>query len=120
MTDLWSSLSPEDKKRVAAEALTGQAKTAENMNRVMEQLSQNPKLVMRYAGDAGIEIDDTMQDEETVSDSQKMDQYVDSMLEESGTVEKDGELPKTDNAGIEVRLRKLEELVGANKRKVNV
>jgi hypothetical protein len=106
MSNLWDSLDPETQNAIAKQGMVGSRQSNENMNRIKEQLRQNPNLVMKFAKDAGIDLDVDGTDMATADDS--LDANVDAALQESGDPMVAGDVPKTENADLETRVRTLE------------
>jgi len=75
MANLWDDLSPEERRAVAKQGMVGSEQSNANLSRMMEQLSNNPKLVERLASEAGIvesdgDLDDTQPDEDQDQDNE--------------------------------------------------
>lgn len=51
---MWDELAPEEKNQVARLAMAGSKPSPENLNRVMSQLANNPRLADRYIQEAGL------------------------------------------------------------------
>lgn len=112
MTNTWETLDPATKQQVAAQALQGQRKNPENMNRIMQQLSQNPNLVDKYMKDAGIGTDDT-----TVQEGPTAEGTVDDALaaESSADIQETGKVaseipPAEPGEGIEEYIMRLAQM----------
>lgn len=109
MAGLWDKLSVEDQNAIAKQAMVGSKQSNENLNRVRQQLAENPDLVMRFAEDAGIEIGAELQ--EGTEPEESIDEAVDANLAENDeTMEETGGLTKT-NADLETRVRELEHAI---------
>lgn len=111
MAGQWDQLPMDQKRAIANIALQGQKKSPENMNRIMQQLSENPSLVAQFATDAGVDIgvDAERQSGEEASDSARIDRYVDKSLDQTGSNDVPGEIQKTGNGQLEDRVRMLEQ-----------
>lgn len=75
MANLWDDLSPEERRAVAKQGMVGSEQSNGNLSRMMEQLSQNPKLVERLAAEAGVvesdtHLDDTQPDADQDQDNE--------------------------------------------------
>jgi hypothetical protein len=111
MAGQWDQLPMDQKRAIANIALQGQKKSPENMNRVMQQLSENPSLVAQFATDAGVDIgvDSEQQSGQEASDSARIDRYVDKSLDQTGSNDVPGEIQTTENGQLEDRVRMLEQ-----------
>jgi hypothetical protein len=82
MSNTWDTLDPATKQQVASQALQGQRKSPENLNRIMEQLSQNPNMVNKLMKDAGMDVDDT-----TVQEGPSAEATIDDALAEESSAD---------------------------------
>jgi hypothetical protein len=112
MANTWETLDPDTKRQVAMQALQGQQKSNENLNRIMEQLSQNPNMVNKLMKDAGFDVDDT-----TVQEGPSAEATIDDALadESSADVQKTGEVtsnipPAEPGEGIEEYIMRLAQM----------
>lgn len=116
MGNTWESLDPATKQQIAAQALQGQRKNPENLNRVMQQLSMNPTLVDRYMKEAGFEPEDTtLQEGPTIDDKMGdlMAESAASDVQETGKVS--GDIPPAEpGESMEEYIMRLAQLQAGN------
>lgn len=96
MANLWDELDNAERRAVAKQMIVGSENTQENLNRAMEQLAQNPKLVARYADEAGIEVQDSeLEDTEPTGEQDNendIERNVNEALADEPNVQETGEL----------------------------
>lgn len=98
MANTWDTLDDNQRMALARHAMSGSRSNPENLNRAMDQLAANPKLVDRLMQEAGMseadgELEDTQPDADMDQDNENdIERTVNEALSNEADVQETGEL----------------------------